>query len=137
METDWIDHHSKKSLQRLLPRLDDIFDTRSGAVASHRLQALEKPLHTRCTPLFGILINLYGWRYDFYYHLRPILISTAQTWLERPGALEELDVRPINILRSIILSIGTILYTEAALQLDSFWFVWLDRSVPADTGGDR
>jgi hypothetical protein len=137
METDWIDHHSKKSRQRLLPRLDDIFDSRSGAVASHRLQALEEPLHTHCTPLFGILINLYGWRYDFYYHLKPILISTARTWLERPEALEELDVRRINILRRIILSIGIILHTEAALQLDSFWFVWLDCRALADTGGDR
>jgi len=69
MEADWIDHHSKKSLQHLLPRL--------------------------------------------------------------------LDVRRINMLRSIILSIGIILHTEAALQLDSFWFVWLDCSAPADTGGDR
>ena len=41
------------------------------------------------------------------------------------------------MLRSIILSIGIILHTEAALQLDSFWFVWLDCSAPADTGGDR
>ncbi|MGB5421951.1 MAG: hypothetical protein WBN03_07315 [Desulfobacterales bacterium] len=69
MEADWIDHHSKKSLQRLLPRL--------------------------------------------------------------------LDVRRINMLRSIILSIGTILDTEAALQLGSYGFVWLDCSAPADTGGNR
>ncbi|MDP4978198.1 MAG: hypothetical protein NWQ21_01975 [Desulfobacterales bacterium] len=69
MEADWIDHHSKKSLKRLLPRL--------------------------------------------------------------------LDVRHINMLRGIILSIGTILDTEAALQLGSCGFVWLDCSAPADTGGSR
>ncbi|MDP4856692.1 MAG: hypothetical protein NWR42_04730 [Desulfobacterales bacterium] len=69
MEADWIDHHSKKSLKRLLPRL--------------------------------------------------------------------LDVRHINMLRGIILSIGTILDTEAALQLGSHGFVWLDCSVTADIGGSR
>ncbi|MGA8239255.1 MAG: hypothetical protein WB818_01705 [Desulfobacterales bacterium] len=69
MEADWTDHHSKKSLKRLLSRL--------------------------------------------------------------------LDVRHINMLRGIILSIGTILDTEAALQLGSCGFVWLDCSVTADTGGSR
>jgi hypothetical protein len=41
------------------------------------------------------------------------------------------------MLRSIILSIGTILDTETALQLSSYGFVWLDCSTPADTGGSR
>jgi len=48
-----------------------------------------------------------------------------------------LDVRRINMLRGIILSIGTILDTGAALQLGSCGFVWLDCSAPADTGGSR
>jgi hypothetical protein len=69
MKADWIDHHSTKSLKRLLPRL--------------------------------------------------------------------LDVRHVNMLRGIILSIGTILDTEAALQLGSHGFVWLDCSVTADIGGSR
>jgi hypothetical protein len=69
MEADWIDHHSKKSLKRLLPRL--------------------------------------------------------------------LDVRDINMLRGIKLSIGKILDTEAALQMGSHGFVWLDCSVTANTGGSR
>ena len=137
MEADWIDHHSKKSLQRLLPRLDDIFDSRPDAVAAHRRQAFEERLHPHWAPLFRLLINLYGWHYDFYYHLEQILISTARAWLERLEVLKELDVRRINMLRSIILSIGTILDTEAALQLSSYGFVWLDCSAPANTGGDR
>jgi hypothetical protein len=47
------------------------------------------------------------------------------------------DVRHVNMLRGIILSIGTILDTEAALQLGSHGFVWLDCSVTADIGGSR
>ncbi|MGA9535245.1 MAG: alpha-amylase family glycosyl hydrolase [Desulfobacterales bacterium] len=93
MEADWIDHHSKKSLKRLLPRLDDIFDSRPGAVAAHRRQAFEERLHRHWEPLFRLLVNLYGWHYDFYYHLEQILISTARAWLERPEVLKELDVR--------------------------------------------
>jgi amylosucrase len=93
MEADWIDYHSKKSLKRLLPRLDDVFDSRPGAVAAHRRQAFEERLHRHWEPLFRLLVNLYGWHYDFYYHLEQILISTARAWLERPEVLKELDVR--------------------------------------------
>ena len=93
MEADWIDHHSKKSLQRLLPRLVDIFDSRPGAIAAHRRQAFEERLHRHWEPLFRLLVNLYGWHYDFYYHLEQILISTARAWLERPEVLKEWDGR--------------------------------------------
>jgi len=93
MEADWIDHHSKKSLSRLLPRLDDIFDSRPDTGVAHRRQAFEERLHRHWKPLFRLLVNLYGWHYDFYYHLEQILISTARAWLERPEVLKELDVR--------------------------------------------
>jgi len=82
MVTDWIDHHSKKSLRRLLP---------------HLVKAVEQ---------------------------------------DDPQQIES-AVRRTNMLRSIILSIGTILDTETALQLSSYGFVWLDCSTPADTGGSR
>lgn len=48
-----------------------------------------------------------------------------------------LEIRRINMLRGIILSIDTILDTEAVLQPGSYGFVWLDCSAPADTGGSR
>ncbi|MGD8721179.1 MAG: hypothetical protein PVG46_05205 [Desulfobacterales bacterium] len=82
METDWTDHHSRKSLRRLLPHLE---------------KAVEQ---------------------------------------DDPQQIES-AVRRINMLRSIILSIGRILDTETALQLGTYGFVWLDCSTPYDNGGSR
>ncbi|MFY9706427.1 MAG: hypothetical protein WBV95_12015 [Desulfobacterales bacterium] len=82
MEADWIDRHSKKSLKRLLPRLDDIFDGRSGAAATRGRQAFKEGLIRHWKLMFRLLGNLYGWHFDFYYHLEQILTSTAQAWLD-------------------------------------------------------
>lgn len=92
METDWIDRHSKKSLARLLPRLNAIFDS-PGGLPAHRRSAFETRLRRHWAPLFRLLVELYGWHYDFFYHLEKILESTARAWMQRPEDLRGLDAR--------------------------------------------
>jgi hypothetical protein len=82
MEAAWIDHHSKKSLKRLLPRLDDIFDSRSGAAAAHGRQAFKEGLIRHWKLMFRLLGNLYGWHFNVYCRLEQILTSTARAWLD-------------------------------------------------------
>ena len=43
--------------------------------------------------LFGLLLQLYQGRYDFFYHLERILALAARSWLERPAALKSLDAK--------------------------------------------
>ncbi|MGB8424880.1 MAG: alpha-amylase family glycosyl hydrolase [Desulfobacterales bacterium] len=96
MEADWIDYHSKISLQRLWPRIDELLGHRAGDHAPHRRQAFEDRLRRHWAPLFRLLITLYGWHFDFFYHLEQILTVTARAWLERPEALKDLDARREN-----------------------------------------
>lgn len=43
--------------------------------------------------LFGLLIGLYGDRYDFYWHLEQILRTIIEGWIRRPKPLRDLDLR--------------------------------------------
>ncbi len=46
--------------------------------------------------LFGLLLKLYGDRYDFFYHLEQILLTAAKAWAERPENLRAIDRRRIH-----------------------------------------
>ena len=54
-------------------------------------QVFIQRLGTRFPALFRLYIELYGSRYDFFYHLEDLLASLAQAWFERPTDLRELD----------------------------------------------
>ncbi|MEJ2195127.1 MAG: amylosucrase, partial [Ignavibacteriaceae bacterium] len=43
------------------------------------------------TRLFGLLHQLYGKEYDFFYHLADILHTATRAWIERPAELKALD----------------------------------------------
>ncbi len=82
------------SLQRLQPRLDDVWNS---ALADDKLKhEFEVRLAEYWPELFELLFDLYGERYDFFYHLEQILVTAAQAWLHRPQALRELDRHRIN-----------------------------------------
>jgi glycosidase len=156
MKADWIDHHSNKSLQRLLPRLDDIFGSRPGAIAAHRRQAFEERLHRHWDPLFRLPINLrksppalYDGGMEVIDTGNPHLFGytrqnadqhllVVNNFSETPQTMNARALKAGGCGRSSTnLITGTILATEAALELGSYGFVWLDCSAPSETGGNR
>ena len=83
-------YHSKLTYQRLLPRLEKQF----SAFIEHNPDAwyaCRRRLETNFPKLFSIFHRLYGDRYDFFYHLEQLLVTTLQCWSERPADLKELD----------------------------------------------
>ncbi|MEZ6034793.1 MAG: alpha-amylase family glycosyl hydrolase [Planctomycetaceae bacterium] len=81
------------SLQRILPRLDSVWQAEPDA---HQQREFLQRLQRHWPDLFGILLQLYGTRYDFFYHLEQILQTAAQAMLDRPAKLRELDLQRIN-----------------------------------------
>ncbi|WP_235951865.1 alpha-amylase family glycosyl hydrolase [Crateriforma spongiae] len=51
----------------------------------------EVRLNEHWADLFELLFDLYGTRYDFFYHLEQILLTTADAWIHRPESLRRLD----------------------------------------------
>lgn len=67
-QADWIVHHAEKTLTRILPRaraamgpMDKQYD--------ELWDEFETRLRYRWEKLFRLLLQLYGWQYDFFYHL--------------------------------------------------------------------
>jgi amylosucrase len=83
----WLERQAALSLERLLPRLRERL--RTAAPADR--QAFEARLAAHFPRLFGLLVRLYGDRYDFFYHLEQILAAAAENWLARPAELKRLD----------------------------------------------
>ncbi|MGB7344189.1 MAG: alpha-amylase family glycosyl hydrolase [Pirellulaceae bacterium] len=89
-----IQFKAELSLQRLMPRLDEVWESEP---ADQKLQHdFEVRLAQHWPELFELLYELYGERYDFFYHLEQILATAARAWLNRPETLRELDRHRIN-----------------------------------------
>jgi amylosucrase len=93
----WLERQTALTLDRLLPRLQVQFE---DAAPGDR-QTFEARLAVHFPTLFELLLQLYGDRYDFFYHLERILVLAAESWIARPRALKKLD---------------------AAREADSCWF---------------
>lgn len=82
------------SLRRLTPRLDAVWSSENVD------EALRTEFDTRLVEhwyaLFEILHELYGSRYDFFYHLEQILTTAVKAWINRPESLRAVDRRRIN-----------------------------------------
>ncbi len=90
VEPRLLDRPAQVSLDRLLPRLH--------ARYAHEIQAdpltweaFQARLESHFPRLFGLLYDLYGGQYDFFFHLEQLLFGLAQSWLERPADLKALD----------------------------------------------
>jgi amylosucrase len=88
------DFAARLALKRLLPRA---LETLSRA---RRHRSLEKSdlwinfrerLDRHWPRLFGLLLELYGHRFDFYYHLEEIIVTLGQAWLDRPDDMRVID----------------------------------------------
>ncbi|MCO6449816.1 MAG: alpha-glucosidase C-terminal domain-containing protein [Caldilineales bacterium] len=82
-----MNYESQLSLQRLLPRLRQRFADASATDWAD----FEERLYRHFERLFLALLDLYGGRYDFFFHLEDILATAAESWLARPQALKLLD----------------------------------------------
>lgn len=92
MDQDWLNKHQEISLRRIKPRLQEHFARQIRLEPSH-WESFEARLEEHWPRLFTILYELYRDRYDFFYHLEELALLMARSWLERSGALKELDER--------------------------------------------
>ncbi|MCA9145333.1 MAG: alpha-glucosidase C-terminal domain-containing protein [Planctomycetaceae bacterium] len=82
------------SLRRLRPRLDAEWER--SQTPAEAIDRFESRLAEYWPTLFKLLFELYGQRYDFFYHLEQILLTAARGWADRPETLRELDAHRIN-----------------------------------------
>ena len=82
------------SLQRLGPRLHAYWEQEQ--VKAELRHEFELRLQEHWRELFGLLFDLYGSRYDFFFHLEQILLTAASAWTNRPAALRDLDRQRSN-----------------------------------------
>lgn len=85
---------SQLSLQRLLPRLLPVWTAR--AVSDAEVAVFERRLREQWPRLFGLLFQLYGDRYDFFFHLEQILVTAAQAFAARSPSLKGVDQQRSN-----------------------------------------
>ncbi len=89
-----LSYEADLSLQRLSPRLQAFWDANDADEELRHEFGVR--LIDNWEELFGLLFQLYGTRYDFFYHLEQILLTSAHAWLDRPEELRELDRHRIN-----------------------------------------
>ena len=82
---EWVEREAMKTLERLMPRLQPLMTHEPNKeIFLTRLQ-YEFPR------LFRLLHELYGQRYDFFYHLEQILMNAVEMFIKRPAELKALD----------------------------------------------
>ncbi|MDZ4670102.1 MAG: amylosucrase [Phototrophicales bacterium] len=84
--TNWLHDEAQIALERLLPRITPLFADKNILYAQFLARA------QRHFPLaFENLYKVYSGRYDFFYHLEQILLTTAQKFILRSKDLHTLD----------------------------------------------
>ncbi|MEM9827083.1 MAG: alpha-amylase family glycosyl hydrolase [Planctomycetota bacterium] len=82
------------SRQRLDPRIRDVWLRRE--LAPELQEEFSRRLDQHFARLFGLLRELYGDRYDFFFHLEQILVTAAEAFADRREVLRRVDRRRIN-----------------------------------------
>ncbi len=82
------------TLKRLQPQLDSFW--KSTDEPASEVAEFEKRLAANWPRLFALLRQLYGDRYDFYFHAQQVLLTCAEGFQQRPKPLRELDAQRIN-----------------------------------------
>lgn len=89
-DRSWIDEHAPRALERILRRLETDLVSEIAARQSEWNGFVER-LKRHWSQLFRLLHHLYGWQYDFFFHLEQVARVAANNWLLRPAYLKELD----------------------------------------------
>ncbi len=87
----WLEYQVAVSLKRLMPRLEHHYSTYINS-KPQEWDIFCKRLAANFSPLFRILVYLYGDQYDFFFHLEQLLFILARSWIERPEDLKLLDL---------------------------------------------
>jgi amylosucrase len=87
-DINWNQKQAASSLQRLMPLLNERY---ANKVEVGEWQGYVDRLTDNFPRLFGLLYQLYGKEYDFFYHLADILDTATEAWIERPAELKALD----------------------------------------------
>ncbi len=90
-EIQWLDEESSVTFQRLLPRLQQRYQGLGEDVSVQEWHSFVHRLETHFKSVFRLLVNLYGQRYDFFYHLEEIISLAMEMGHRRPKELKELD----------------------------------------------
>ena len=81
---------NRRTLERILPRIQASL-TEPIARDPEGWQQFTGRLEKRFPALFSLYLELYGARYDFFFHLEDLVGSLARAWFERPTDLRKLD----------------------------------------------
>jgi amylosucrase len=82
----WHVGEGARTLRRLAPRLGAIL-----AADPHRQELFQARLERHLSRLLAALHELYGWRYDFFWHLEQALELAARSFAQRSDELAALD----------------------------------------------
>jgi len=87
-------YDAQVSLKRLLPRLRQLWESEQTEL--ELIESFEERMVREWPRLFRLLRQLYGTRYDFFYHLEQILLTAARGWLMRGDELRNIDSHRVN-----------------------------------------
>ncbi|MFQ3241472.1 MAG: amylosucrase [Lentimonas sp.] len=91
-------YEAKRSLDRIRPKilLRIEASTESRYSNAQLIEMVDARLVEHWPRLFGLLHQLYGQHYDFFYYLESILLTAIDCWLSRTDELYQLDLRREN-----------------------------------------
>jgi amylosucrase len=81
------------TLKRLRPQLNEYW--RNVGELQPSIDAFDSRLDEHWPDLFNLLFQLYGDRYDFFFHLGQVLLTCAQGWNQRGDDLRQVDQKRI------------------------------------------
>lgn len=93
--SSWDIKHSRRTLDRVLPRLRERFSDQIERSADDWPAFLTR-LEEHFPRLFSLLHDIYGREYDFFYFIEDLISLMAQAWFDRPADLRELDYEREN-----------------------------------------
>ncbi|MCA9185997.1 MAG: alpha-amylase family glycosyl hydrolase [Pirellulaceae bacterium] len=93
-QLDDLPFEAELSLQRLESRISEHLSSNGSGAAEIAL--FGQRLHAHWLTIFRLLFQLYGQRYDFFYHLEQILLTAVDGWVRRPAELKRVDTLRIN-----------------------------------------
>jgi len=89
-KTIHLERENRRTLQRLLPRVEQTLAQLIAADPQGWDEFVAR-LKVHFTSLFLLYLDVYGDRYDFYFHLEDLLASLGRAWFERSQDLRRLD----------------------------------------------
>ena len=91
-EINFLSRESKRTLERILPRLQQKFKTEIEK-DSRGWQDFHKRFMDNFQPLFALYLELYREYYDFFFHIEDLLICMTRAWFVRSDELHALDTQ--------------------------------------------